>query len=324
MAYADYYVRDPILPWADLDTDHRFKRMLLASLLVATLFGIIVSFLPVPDVARQELEEVPPRLAKVILERQQRPPPPPPPPKPKPVKKEQPKPKPKAEKKPPVKKEKPKPVKKQQPKPKPKVDTAAAARKKAAQAMAWADELSDLRDGFDVGTLQKGNLAKSADAVTASGTGTESILTARAGSSSGGINTGRMARTAESTKLAKRETAKVSSNIGTKNQSTLGGKKTRTAGRTDEEIQLVFDKNKGAIDRIYTKALRTDPSLEGKLVLKLTIAPSGKVTKISVVSSELNSPNLEKRLMSRIKLFNFGSKNVGTITVTYPVVFLPS
>ncbi len=320
MAYADYYVRDPILPWADLDTDIRFKRMVVASLLVATLLGIILSILPVPEVDRQKLEEVPPRLAKVILERQQKPPPPPPKPKAKP--------KPKVEKKKPAvkkkekvaKKEKPKP----KPKPKPKVDTSEAARKKAQQALAWTDELSDLRDDFDVSSTSKGQLSQSAAAVTASGTGTESLLTARAGTASGGINTGSMARTAESTKLAKRESTKVSSNISSKNQSTLGGKKSRKAGRTDEEIQLIFDKNKGAIDRIYSRALRTDPSLQGKLVLKLTIAPSGKITKISVVSSELNSPALEKRLMSRIKLFNFGSKSVGTITVTYPVVFLPS
>ncbi len=48
------------------------------------------------------------------------------------------------------------------------------------------------------------------------------------------------------------------------------------------------------------------------------------MTKISIVSSEMNNPALERRLMSRIKLFNFGAKQVGTVTVTYPVVFLPS
>jgi len=43
-----------------------------------------------------------------------------------------------------------------------------------------------------------------------------------------------------------------------------------------------------------------------------------------VVSSELHAPNLERKLVSRVKLFNFGAKDVNTMVVTYPIEFLPS
>ena len=49
------------------------------------------------------------------------------------------------------------------------------------------------------------------------------------------------------------------------------------ASRSREEIELVFDRNKGAIFALYNRALRNDPTLEGKLVLRLTIAPTGEV-----------------------------------------------
>ncbi|NND65552.1 MAG: TonB family protein, partial [Gammaproteobacteria bacterium] len=85
-----------------------------------------------------------------------------------------------------------------------------------------------------------------------------------------------------------------------------------------------FDQNKAAIYAIYNRALRTDPTLEGKLVLQLTIDPSGAVTQCKVVSSQLNSPELEAKLIRRVKLFNFGARNVGTVTTTKPIDFFPA
>ena len=66
------------------------------------------------------------------------------------------------------------------------------------------------------------------------------------------------------------------------------------ASRSREEIELVFDRNKGAIFALYNRALRRDPSLEGKLVLRLTIAPNGTVTMCEIVSSELGDEELER------------------------------
>ena len=82
--------------------------------------------------------------------------------------------------------------------------------------------------------------------------------------------------------------------------------------------------NKAAIYALYNRALRQDPSLQGKVILKLTILPSGRVTACEVVSSELRAPDLERKLAARVRLFDFGAKDVGVMVVTYPIDFLPS
>src|SRR5215472_2917519 len=47
------------------------------------------------------------------------------------------------------------------------------------------------------------------------------------------------------------------------------------ASRTDEEIQIVFDRYKSAFYRDYNRELRRNPTLQGKMVLRLTIEPDG-------------------------------------------------
>jgi TonB family protein len=96
------------------------------------------------------------------------------------------------------------------------------------------------------------------------------------------------------------------------------------ASRSIEEIKLVFERNKGSIYAIYNRALREEPSLQGKVVLSLTIAPSGAITECHIVSSELKTPELENKLLARIRQFDFGAKDVDQMVVTWPVDFLPS
>jgi TonB family protein len=99
-----------------------------------------------------------------------------------------------------------------------------------------------------------------------------------------------------------------------------GGK----ASRSLEDVKLVFERNKGAIYAIYNRALRDDPALQGKVVLELKIAPSGEVSGLRIVSSELKNEELERRLLARIRSFDFGAKEVEVLVVTWPVDFLPS
>lgn len=95
--------------------------------------------------------------------------------------------------------------------------------------------------------------------------------------------------------------------------------------RTDEEIQIVFDRYKAALYRIYNRELRNDPSLRGKMVLKLTIEPDGTVSACSVKSTDLASAALSADVVERVLKFNFGPKaGVPTITIVYPIDFLPA
>ena len=94
--------------------------------------------------------------------------------------------------------------------------------------------------------------------------------------------------------------------------------------RSREEIELVFDQNKGAIFALYNRALRRDSSLQGKIVLELTIAPSGAVTDCRIISSDLADAELEQKLVQRVRMFRFEGKEVATVTTTKPIDFFPA
>jgi hypothetical protein len=96
-------------------------------------------------------------------------------------------------------------------------------------------------------------------------------------------------------------------------------------GRTDEEIQIVFDRYKAALYRIYNTELRKDPTLRGKMLLRISIETSGAVSMCKVESTDLASPELVVNIVERIKRFNFGLKEgVPKLTILYPIDFLPA
>ncbi len=96
------------------------------------------------------------------------------------------------------------------------------------------------------------------------------------------------------------------------------------AGRTDEEIQIVFDRYKAALYRLYNRELRAIPTLRGQMVLKLTIEPNGSVSFLELQSSDMDAPNLVAQVLERVRTFDFGAKDVAAITIVYPIDFLPA
>lgn len=98
----------------------------------------------------------------------------------------------------------------------------------------------------------------------------------------------------------------------------------RAMVRSEEEIQEVLDRNKGAMYTLYNRALRRQPSLQGKLVISITIAADGRVTRCSIVSSELGSASLEQQLVALVKGIRFADKpGVAAVTTKIPVEFFP-
>jgi protein TonB len=307
------YYREYELPWTiGAGQEKKFQRLLGIVFIAVALLGLVWPFLPTPEPDPYEVEEIPPRIAQLLLE-QQPPPPPPQPPEPEPEPEpDDPEPEQVVEKAP-------------EPEPEP-VDTTEIAREKAQAAlMPFAEDLSQLVD--------KDLLDSVADdrPLTASVGEAErnerSMITSKAGTASSGINTAGLSRNTGGTGIAGRSTTQVSSPVAGLGQSAGGARRTGTSGkasRSREEIELVFDKNKGAIFALYNRALRQDPTLEGKLVLRLTIAPSGEVTFCEVVSSELGDDDLERKLVQRVKLFRFEAKDVEPITTTKPIDFFPA
>lgn len=95
--------------------------------------------------------------------------------------------------------------------------------------------------------------------------------------------------------------------------------------RTDEEIQIVFDRHKASFYRLYHKELQSDPTLRGQMVLKLTIEPDGSVSMCMLQSSDMKAPELAAQVVSRVREINFGAKEgVRALTIVYPIDFLPA
>src|SRR5262245_33815735 len=95
--------------------------------------------------------------------------------------------------------------------------------------------------------------------------------------------------------------------------------------RTDEEIQIVFDRYKAQFYRLYNRELRKDPTLKGQMVLRLTIEPDGSVSMCKLQSSDMNAPELADQVVAITKTINFGAKDgVQALTISYPIDFLPA
>src|ERR1700704_2411623 len=327
-----------MLPWTVSEEDEqRFRRILKRVLLVCLLFSLIMPWLPVPKVDRSKVEELPPRLAKLLLEREAPPPVVAPSRKPEPEGAAKPQPevaKPEPAKPPVTEARKPDPTKAPG-------ERLAAARRKASGVglLAMKDELADLRGAPVAAQFQK-DIKPGPGVGSGSGPGVgagrspglpaRSLITSNATRGSGGINTAAAGRDTGGGGLAGRSTTVVQGVIGADGGGGPGGGGTLRRGasgkasRSIEDIKLVFDRNKGSIYTLYNRALREDPTLQGKVVVKLTIAPSGQVLDCQLVSSELRSPDLERKVLLRIKQFDFGAKAVDAMVVTYPIDFLPS
>lgn len=302
------------LPWDQNRQDRRnLRKWLTIIMLVVFTLGVAMPWLPVPEVDRQELEELPPQLARIMLEKPE-PVIPPPPPKPEVVEEEI---KPEPE---PEKVVQPEPEKVVQPEP-----TVADAEEKAKVSglLAFQDAFADMRDAVDMSKLQDTGAIQQGSGEAASID--RSVLTSRHGTRSAGVNVAALSRDTGGVALSGRATTKVEVPESSKGEGGVRAPRELDARqRSIEEIRRVFDTNKGAIFAIYNRALRQDPTLQGKVILELVISPAGQVMDVQVVASEIDDESVVAKIVSRVRMFNFGKRDVGTTTISYPVHFLPT
>jgi len=311
IAYS-YYPHD--LPWTiQKEQQDRFNKLVRWTVAGAIFLSFLFTFLPLPEKPEPEKED-PKQLVKLIPKVEI---PPPPPPKVKPVQKEvKPKPKPKV-------KPKKKPVKaKTKPKKAPVKTKSAREVAEGSGLLAMKDDLADLKNDSSVKNLGERSLNRSGSEGKAV---QRSLVTKNYGSASGGINTASLSKDTGGNGLGGRSAGKVSGVPGLAGAGGGGSGSGDGSGygktRDEENIQIMFDRNKSSLFTIYNRELRKDASLQGKVVLKITIAPSGKVTHCSIVSSELGNAELENKLLQRVKLINFGPEDVPPFNFTYPIDF---
>ena len=362
MSAATVSFRAPVLAWAiSVEDEARFKRILQRIVGAAAIACVVFSWMPRPQEDRARPPELPPRLAKLVLERE---PAVKPPPKAEPQRlakaeiAQEPLPA-KVDPQPAAKRERTKeaPVPEaRQPQPNKPPGEIEGARRQAAGVglLAMKDQLAELR-GAPVAVQLRQDIKPGPGVGAGTGVGVgagnepglpaRALITSNLTGGSGGINTASYSRNTGGGGLAGRATTLVEGVAGGGGGGGAGGGGARGGGtggsgdaaggslkkggsgkasRSIEEIKLVFERNKGAIYALYNRALREEPGLQGKVVVELKISPGGEVVGCRVVSTELKTPELEQKLIARIRQFDFGAKDVDVMVVSWPVDFLPS
>ncbi len=325
--------RQAIMPWTGEDeSERRFRRFMMAALFWSAVIGTLIPLvnLPIPD-RSAVMVEIPERLAMLVKKE----------PIPEPVPqlpREEKKPDPEQEKPEEPQKTKKSPAKEKQVKvareaSKPAGAGTQAARKKAENTgvLAFKSSFADLMDETPVAKLgAEARLTDKNMQAAGQARAQRSLVALQGKGSSGGIGNAAVSRN-----IGAGGGGRGGNGIGKvgfeRVESAVAGLTEEAGrplsdgpgpGRTDEEIQIVFDRYKATLYRIYNKELRKDPTLRGKMLLRLIIEPGGEVSLCKVESTDLASEELVAQIVDRVRRFNFGPKeDVPKTTILYPIDF---
>lgn len=317
----NYMAIEPQLPWDNDGKDERNYWLILSALLLITLlFSWLVASTMLKDKAPRTRAEIPERFVKLVLEQKKKiiitPPPP------KIVEIEE-------KIKEPEKKEKPiektvieKPKQQEIVAVKPQGNREDA-REKAKQNLAVFDVFADLRDSSTSKRIANHN-DLSSDVGKAT-TVERDMIVNNAKKSSGGVKIGKASTNMGGAGLEGGGSRQVSSNLAAakikQSRSANGGGQ---AERPAEDIEKYMDRNKSSFFTLYNRELRKNPNMHGEVIFKIIILADGTVSTVSIVSSELNNPPLERKLLSKIRAIRFTAMNVATWNDNYRISFIPS
>jgi protein TonB len=317
------------LPWSSSKSENGiFNKITLIILVLTLTMAFYVAITDLPEVSRADREKVPPQLAKIIQARKPAPPPPQiePEPEPEEIVEEIPDPV-----------LKPEPVKAEQVTPasvKPEPEEVALSEQekvlearetaKSSGILAFADTLASMREQPALNNLASTNLSEGGGQAQQT---QRDIIAAPSLATSGGIQTSKLSADmgAQGQLEGRRNTEFVAASEGEAAIATKRiEKQQQLIGSRDlDQIRQVLDANKGAVYTLYRRALRQDPSIEGKLTVRLVIEPDGSLSSVTLVDSELDAEELVQKLISRISLINFGSASVTRTELEYAYNFLP-
>lgn len=312
--------QDTVMPWERRSSeDRRYRWSLVLTVIVASALTYAVSLVSIPAKERPKQIQLPERMARLV--REEREPPPPPKPIEEPV----------------VEEEIPEPELAEEQTP----EEAPEAREETEVVALSEQEVKEkvrtkgilaFRDSFASRatlntTAQIGSQARvraiGEDATTRP---QRSMVTSNAPGLDGSINLADISRDVPGTgAVASVEVARVATTIDTDGAIERPQAGPALSGRTDEQIQIVFDRYKSALYRLYNRELRRDPRLRGQIVLKLTIQSDGSVSSCELQSSDMNAPQLVQQVIDRVLTFDFGPlEDAAAVTILYPIDFMPA
>ncbi|WP_282109923.1 AgmX/PglI C-terminal domain-containing protein [Shewanella algicola] len=303
--------------------DKLFKQILWLLLLVYLVFAVVVPMLEQVELPREVKEQVPPQLAKIILQEKQLPPPVKPE-----VKLPEPEPLPEPDPTPPEDKVVEKPV---EPVVKPQVvqpTTREAAKEKASTSglAAMKDELFSMREAFDVTPTAQRKL----DQTTSQEVKVKrDLLAGAANKQTDSLAKSTISKTVASGSLTGNETQQIrlakEEVLASQGAAAEKASQASHAGqRSEAALRRTLEANKSRLYSLYNRALRKDPFLKGKVMFEIVIQPNGSISKVTIKSSELNNAKLERQLTLVLRSITFPAEKVAVMTTIWSIDFFPS
>jgi outer membrane biosynthesis protein TonB len=93
--------------------------------------------------------------------------------------------------------------------------------------------------------------------------------------------------------------------------------------RSNASLLAIVRRYAPGIEFCYDNELKRAPGLRGKLVTALTVAASGHVTDVKIVSDTVKSPRLTKCVLAQIREWKFPAIPSGVTVFKTPFVFTP-
>lgn len=305
--------------WQQREGDNRVFNRLTWLFLVATLsLAMLVKMTQLPEITRAEKAKIPPQLTKIIERITLAP-------------------KPEVVQVVPVVEPKPVPAEEAVETTAKIVEEAKPSRLEVAQQqasssglLAMADDLAAMREMAQIPVVTNVQSqeqsevvavkAKEVQAFKASATAKASVVNAQTTIANASLVNREVMMLADKTP----QQAALASTVTEPKKNNLQGKgESQQRQRKIDVIRLVLDRNKGAFYTIYRRALRQDPTLEGKVTMMIIVEPDGRVSGATIVSSALEAPALERKLIARVKLINFGQDVSEQTSISYSFNFLP-
>lgn len=110
---------------------------------------------------------------------------------------------------------------------------------------------------------------------------------------------------------------------GGRSDGSPGGNVEPGAYRSNASLLAVVRRYAPGIQYCYDNELKRDLTLNGKMVLVLTVLASGVVSEVTIAEDSMRSTRLEQCVLAQVREWRFPAIEQGTVTFRTPFVFTP-
>lgn len=91
--------------------------------------------------------------------------------------------------------------------------------------------------------------------------------------------------------------------------------------RSENDIIKVIRQRTPGLRHLYNNYFKKKPGFQGKITLKFTVMPSGRINNISIIASTTNFKEFDNEIKDAVRRWTFSEVPTGNTTVTIPFTF---